>query len=193
MKKFIKTFIKTSALLVSSLLAVTVSTTTLADDFTLSSTDIVAGKFMNKSQEFQGFGCSGENTSPQLSWSGAPDGTKAFAVFAYDPDAPTGSGWWHWQIVNIDKNVNTLVVGAGDAKSKIAPTGSVQIKNDYGFAGFGGACPPEGHGVHRYQFTVYALSKKLSLPEDASGALTGYMVKANSLASSTIEALYKRD
>jgi Raf kinase inhibitor-like YbhB/YbcL family protein len=190
---FMKKLIKTTALIVSTFLAVTASTSVLAEDFTLTSSDIVAGKLMNKAQEFQGFGCSGGNTSPQLSWSGAPKGTEAFAVFAYDPDAPTGSGWWHWQIVNIDKSVNTLMVGAGDVAKNIAPKDSVQIKNDYGFAGFGGACPPEGHGVHRYQFTVYALSTKLTLPEDASGALTGYMVKGNSLASSTIEALYKRD
>jgi Raf kinase inhibitor-like YbhB/YbcL family protein len=188
-----KKVIKKTAQLVATLWIVTVSTATLAADFTLTSTDISAGKFMNKAQEFAGFGCEGGNASPQLSWSGAPEGTEAFAVFAYDPDAPTGSGWWHWQIVNIAKEVNTLVIGAGNVQKKIAPKESVQIKNDYGFAGFGGACPPEGHGVHRYQFTVYALSKKLSLPDDASGALTGYMVKANSLASSTIEALYKRD
>ena len=130
--------------------------------------------------------------SPQLSWSDAPKGTAAFAITAYDPDAPSGSGWWHWQIVNIPANVTSLPADAGDQSKKLAPKGSRQIDNDYGFAGFGGACPPGGHGVHRYQFTVHALSKKLELPENASGALTGYMIHAHSLASSTIEALYKR-
>ncbi|MDR6232424.1 Raf kinase inhibitor-like YbhB/YbcL family protein [Pseudomonas psychrotolerans] len=147
---------------------------------------------MSKAQEFQGFGCSGGNVSPQLSWRGAPAGTQGFAVFAYDPDAPTGSGWWHWQVVNIPKDVTSLAAGAGDPSKNNAPAGSVSIKNDYGAVGFGGACPPEGHGVHRYQFTVYALSKKLELPEGASGALAGYMVRANAIASSTIEALYER-
>ncbi|KAF1023924.1 MAG: hypothetical protein GAK30_00291 [Paracidovorax wautersii] len=148
---------------------------------------------MAKAQEFEGFGCSGGNLSPQLSWSGAPKGTEAFAVFAYDPDAPTGSGWWHWQLINIPKEVTTLPTGAGDPGKNLAPAGSFSNRNDYGAVGFGGACPPAGHGPHRYQFTVYALSKKLELPEGASGALAGYMVKAHALGSSTIEALYKKD
>lgn len=168
------------------------SGTAMADSFSLSSTDISHGEFMKKTQEFQGFGCSGDNLSPQLSWNGAPKGTKAFAVTAYDPDAPTGSGWWHWQIVNIPKNVSTLATGAGDLSKKLTLKGSIQINNDYSIAGFGGACPPEGNGAHRYQFTVHALSKKLELPEGASGALTGYMINAHSLGSATIEALYKR-
>ncbi len=148
---------------------------------------------MDSAQEFQGFGCAGGNLSPQLSWSDAPEGTMAFAVLAYDPDAPTGSGWWHWQIVNIPTDVDTLETGAGDPGKKLTPEDSVQIINDYGVRGFGGACPPQGHGVHRYQFTIHALSKKLELPDNASGALTGYMVNAHSLGSSTIVALYKRD
>jgi len=164
----------------------------VADTFTLKSKDISHGDFMKKTQEFQGFGCSGGNLSPQLSWSGAPKGTEAFAIMAYDPDAPTGSGWWHWQLVNIPKNVTNLASGAGDMSKNQAPKGSRHISNDYGAKGFGGACPPEGDGAHRYQFTVHALSKKLELPEDPSGALTGYMVNAHSLGSSTIEALYKR-
>lgn len=179
--------------LVTLSLSIFLTGSALANTFTLKSTDIKQGEFMSKAQEFQGFGCSGDDLSPQLSWSNAPEGTAAFAILAYDPDAPTGSGWWHWQIVNIPKDVNQLAAGAGDAGHKKAPKGSKQISNDYGIAGFGGACPPKGHGVHRYQFTIHALSKKLTLPENASGALTGYMVKANSLASSTIEALYQRD
>lgn len=171
-------------LILASLLA---SNSALAGSLTLSSTDIANGKFMAKAQEFQGFGCSGGNQSPQLSWSGAPAGTAAFAIMVHDPDAPTGSGWWHWQLVNIPKDVTSLAAGA------VAPAGSQQMNNDYGVKGFGGACPPPKHGVHRYQFTVHALSQKLELPENASGALTGYMVKAHSLASGTIEALYQRD
>ncbi len=189
MKKFMKKSLTSMALCSSLTLA---GTAALAEPLTLSSTDIAHGEFMGKAQEFQGFGCSGGNKSPQLSWSGVPKGTKAFAVMAYDPDAPTGSGWWHWQLVNIPKNTTSLPAGAGTADSKHLPEGSVQISNDFGVKAFGGACPPKGHGVHRYQFTVYALSNKLELPENASGALTGYMVKAHALGTATIEALYKR-
>lgn len=171
-------------LILAALLA---SNSAMADSFTLTSTDIANGKFMAKTQEFQGFGCAGGNQSPQLSWSGAPAGTVAFAILVHDADAPTGSGWWHWQLVNIPKTVTSLAAGAG------APVGSQPMNNDYGVKGFGGACPPQKHGVHHYRFTVHALSKKLELPENASGALTGYMVNANSLGSATIEALYKRD
>ncbi|KQV45903.1 YbhB/YbcL family Raf kinase inhibitor-like protein [Duganella sp. Root336D2] len=171
-------------LILAALLA---SNSALAGSLTLASTDIANGKFMAKAQEFQGFGCSGGNQSPQLSWTGVPAGTAAFAIMVHDPDAPTGSGWWHWQLVNIPKDVVSLPAGAA------APTGSQSMSNDYGAKGFGGACPPQKHGVHRYQFTVYALSQKLELPDNASGALTGYMVKAHSLGSSTIEALYQRD
>lgn len=173
--------------------AALLSASASADTFTLTSTDIAQGKAMPATQEFQGFGCAGGNLSPQLAWRGAPAGTEAYAVLAYDPDAPTGSGWWHWQMVNIAKDVSSLPAGAGDVAGKGAPDGSLQVRNDYGVAGFGGACPPQGHGVHRYQFTVFALSKKLELPKDASGALTGYMVRAHALASSTIEALYQRN
>lgn len=179
--------------LVLGMLFTLVSGSVLAESLTLTSQDIKQGQFMQAAQEFQGFGCTGGNLSPQLSWSNVPEGTEAFALLAYDPDAPTGSGWWHWQIVNIPKQVTSLEAGAGDITKKLAPKGSMQISNDYGVQGFGGACPPKGHGVHRYQFTLHALSQKLELPQDASGALTGYMVKAHSLGSSTIEALYKRD
>jgi Raf kinase inhibitor-like YbhB/YbcL family protein len=175
-----------------SLLFITASIS-FAGSLTLKSTEVSQGKMMNKAQEFTGFGCSGSNLSPELSWSGEPEGTEAFALFVYDPDAPTGSGWWHWQLVNIPKTVKSLVAGAGNENGKMIPSGSFQSINDYGSKSFGGACPPEGHGVHRYQFTLYALSKKLELSENASAALVGYMVKANSLASVTLEALYKRD
>ena len=183
---------KHSAIKLLLLLSLLLSFTASAKSFKLTSTDIEKGKYMDKAQEFKGFGCTGENKSPQLAWSNPPEGTKAFAILAYDPDAPTGSGWWHWQIVNIPKNISFLPTNAGNLSKNLTPKGSVKIENDYGNKGFGGACPPKGHGVHRYQFTVYALSKELKLPEGASGALTGYMVKANSLASDTIEALYER-
>lgn len=176
------------------ILSLSLSTPLFAGSLTLSSNDIAQGEFMAKSQEYNGFGCSGGDLSPHLKWSNAPQGTKSFAITAYDPDAPTGSGWWHWQVVNIPKNVTEIATGAGSTKNDIAPKGSMQIKNDYGSRGFGGACPPSGHGVHHYRFTIHALSvETLELPEDASGALAGYMINANTIETSTIESLYTRD
>ena len=176
------------------LLTFGISTLAHSSSLTLSSNDIGQGEFMSKAHEFNGFGCSGDDLSPHLKWSNAPEGTKSFAITAYDPDAPTGSGWWHWQIVNIDNKVSELKTGAGSSKKASAPQGITQISNDYGIKGFGGACPPPGHGVHHYRFTIHALSvAKLELPENASGALTGYMINANTIESATIEALYKRD
>ncbi|WP_444929270.1 YbhB/YbcL family Raf kinase inhibitor-like protein [Microbulbifer sp. SSSA002] len=161
---------------------------------TLSSPDIVHGEHLSKTQEFSGggFDCGGENLSPELSWSDAPEGTKYFAISVYDPDAPTGSGWWHWQVVNIPAEVSMLPAGAGSLGSKVIPTGSKTIENDYGQRSFGGACPPKGNGPHRYQFTVYALPKKLDLPENPSSALVGFQLNAFSLGSATIEAVYQR-
>jgi Raf kinase inhibitor-like YbhB/YbcL family protein len=177
-----------------TVLSLSISASAYAGTLTLSSHDIAQGEFMAKAQEFKGFGCSGGDVSPHLKWTNAPQGTKSFAITAYDPDAPTGSGWWHWQVVNIPKNVTEIATGAGSANTDLAVQGSQQINNDYGNRAFGGACPPPGHGVHHYRFTVHALSvEKLELPDDASGALAGYMINANSIESSTIEALYKRD
>ncbi|MDN4503241.1 YbhB/YbcL family Raf kinase inhibitor-like protein [Alteromonadaceae bacterium BrNp21-10] len=185
MRKFVKTLTTLSLLL---------SLPAFAATFTLASNDIAQGEMMDKEQEFNGFGCAGGDISPHLKWANAPTGTKSFAITVYDPDAPTGSGWWHWQVVNIPANVMELAADAGSSKASSMPTGSVQIANDYGSKSFGGVCPPNGHGVHHYRFTIHALSvEKLELPDDASGALAGYMINANTLASSTIEALYKRD
>ncbi|WP_448249391.1 YbhB/YbcL family Raf kinase inhibitor-like protein [Thalassotalea agariperforans] len=177
-----------------TLLSLSLSAAAFAGDFTLSSNDIADGKFMAKTQEFNGFGCTGDDVSPHLMWTNAPAGTKSFAITVYDPDAPTGSGWWHWQIVNIPANITEVAANTGSTKKTLAPSGSMQIKNDYGSRGFGGACPPVGHGIHHYRFTVHALSvEKLELPEDASGALAGYMINANTMATATIEALYQRN
>lgn len=163
-------------------------------EMTISSNDIQPGQLMNKQHEFKGFGCDGGNLSPQLSWSNAPQGTRSFAISAFDPDAPTGSGWWHWQVINIPAGVHAVAQNAGSLTASLLPKSAVQIKTDYGQAGFGGACPPAGHGTHRYQFTVHALSvEQLDLPADASNALVGYMINANRIGSATLEALYRRD
>jgi len=161
-----------------------------ASDFTLSSTDIAEGQQLSSAHVFQGFGCEGGNVSPQLSWSGAPAGTKSFVVAAYDPDAPTGSGWWHWKAFNIPASITSLPRGAG--KGKGLPDGAVETTNVYGVVGFGGACPPPGE-VHRYIFTVYALGvERLEVPAASSNALVGFMTRANALASASITAVYNR-
>lgn len=173
--------------------AVFMTAPVLADVFSLSSKDIQHDKMMGKTQEFNGFGCTGKDVSPHLKWENAPEGTKSFAITAYDPDAPTGSGWWHWQVVNIPASVTELAANDGSTKENLLPAGSQHIANDYGSKGFGGACPPVGHGVHHYHFKVHALKvAQLDLPENASGALAGYMINANTIESAAIVSLYQR-
>jgi Raf kinase inhibitor-like YbhB/YbcL family protein len=164
-----------------------------AHSFELTSTDIQAGKPMAKSQEYQGFGCDGANISPQLAWRNAPEGTKSFAVTAYDPDAPTGSGWWHWIVFNIPVEVNELPTGAGSPLSTPSLGGMIQHRTDYGSTGFGGACPPKGDKPHRYQFKVFALDvAQLEIAPDSSAALVGYMLNSHKLDVAELEALYQR-
>ena len=142
-------------------------------------------------QVFNGFGCSGKNVSPPLQWSGAPVGTKSFALTVYDPDAPTGSGWWHWIVYNVPASVTELPLGAGDGGR--LPAGAVQARTDFGTAGYGGPCPPPGDRPHHYVFTVYALkTEKLDVPANASAALVAFSINANKLASASITASYGR-
>ena len=172
--------------------ALTLSAMAQAEDFKLSSTDIAEGKTMTTQQVFNGFGCDGKNISPQLVWRGVPAGTKSFAVTVYDPDAPTGSGWWHWTVVNIPPATVMLPAGAGNNANKL-PSGAVQGRTDFGNSGFGGACPPVGDKPHRYQFTVWALKvDQLPIDEAASGALVGFMLNVNLIAKAQITAIYGR-
>lgn len=169
------------------------STLTYASGFKLSSPEIKANSMMPKSFEFNGFGCSGENKSPVLNWSGAPKDTKSFAVTVYDPDAPTGSGWWHWVVINIPADVTGLAGNAGTLNSTTLPKGAVQGRTDYGVAAWGGTCPPQGDKPHHYIFTVYALkTDKIEVPADATAALTGYMIHANMLGKASFTARYGR-
>lgn len=159
--------------------------------FTLSSKDL--GGELTKAQEFGGFGCSGENQSPQLSWKNAPEGTKSFAVTMYDPDAPTGSGFWHWVVFDIPANNNELVANAGNASLNLIPNGAVQSVTDYGIKGFGGPCPPVGHGLHQYIITVHALkTDKLGLTDTTNPAVVGFYLWNQTLAKASIVAYYKR-
>ena len=164
-----------------------------AAGFSLTSPTIKPGSMLTDTQVFNGFGCEGKNVSPALKWSGAPAGTKSFAVTVYDPDAPTGSGWWHWVVFNIPAGANELPAGAGSADGKGLPAGAVQGRTDFGAPGFGGACPPKGDKPHRYIFTVHALkTEKLDVPADATAALVGFMINANRLGKASFEAKYGR-
>ena len=129
------------------------------------------------------------DTSPHLKWSGAPEGTKSFALTCYDPDAPTGSGFWHWTVANIPADVTELAEGASP---NAMPAGSVEGRTDYGPPGFGGAAPPPGHGPHRYIFTVFAVDvEKLDVTPDNSGAVFGFNLHFHTLAKATITATYE--
>ncbi|RZJ41194.1 MAG: YbhB/YbcL family Raf kinase inhibitor-like protein [Brevundimonas sp.] len=152
--------------------------------FTLTSNDITDGGVLPDAQ-VQAKG----NTSPHLSWSGAPDGTKSYAITVYDPDAPTGSGFWHWTVANIPAAISELKT---DASSGDLPAGAVEGRTDYGAPGFGGAAPPPGHGPHRYIFTVFAVdTEKLDVTPDSSGAVFGFNLHFHTLAKATITATYE--
>ena len=164
-----------------------------AAGFTLNSSDIEPNSMIDKKFEANTFGCSGENKSPALKWSGAPKDTKSFVVTVYDPDAPTGSGFWHWFVYNIPANVTELPANAGAQGGANLPKGAVINRIDYGFAGWGGVCPPEGDKPHRYIFTVYALkTDKLNLPPDATAAVAGFMTNASKIAQASFTAEYGR-
>jgi Raf kinase inhibitor-like YbhB/YbcL family protein len=168
------------------------STTLHAQDLSLSSKSFKDGERLSKQQEYAGFGCTGADLSPELSWQGAPKDTKSFAVTVYDPDAPTGSGWWHWTIFNIPVNVTALKEGIS-SQAKELPQGAVQGRTDYGSSRFGGACPPQGDKPHHYIFTVFALDvAKIDLDKDASGALVGYFLNKHALRKASLIATYSR-
>jgi Raf kinase inhibitor-like YbhB/YbcL family protein len=166
-----------------------------AGGFTLSSPTIKPNSTLTLDQVYNGFGCSGKNISPALKWSGAPKDTKSFAVTVYDPDAPTGSGWWHWVVYNIPATTTELAQGAGDASGATLPKGAAQGRTDFpgpATASFGGACPPPGK-PHRYIFTVFALkTDKIEVPADATAALIGFNLNGNALGKASFTAKYGR-
>jgi Raf kinase inhibitor-like YbhB/YbcL family protein len=180
--------------LAAALTALALAATAQAGEFQLHSADIrprgeIANKFV-----YKGFGCSGENVSPELSWSGAPAGTRSFALLVHDPDAPTGgAGWWHWLAYDIPASVQEIAQGAGTADGARMPKGTVQARTDFGSAGWRGPCPPPGHGKHHYRFTLYALKvDMLEVPEGASAALIGFSAHANALGEASLTGLYGR-
>jgi Raf kinase inhibitor-like YbhB/YbcL family protein len=154
--------------------------------FTLTSNDIRDGGVLPDAQvKAKG------DLSPHLAWSGAPEGTRSYAVTCYDPDAPTGSGFWHWTVANIPSDVTGLAAGAGSPGGDL-PKGAVQGRTDYGQPGFGGAAPPPGHGPHRYIFTVFAVdTERLDVTADDSGAVFGFNLHFHTLAKASITATYE--
>jgi hypothetical protein len=162
-------------------------------DFVLSSTNVKSGSPMAAAQVFNGFGCTGQNISPALAWSGEPAGTQSFAITMFDPDAPTGSGWWHWIVFNIPPSTHALPAAAGSAGGTGLPEGAVQGRTDFGFSHYGGPCPPLGDHAHHYEITVYALKvAKLPLDSNASGAAVGFDLGRNTLASAKIVGRFGR-
>ena len=162
--------------------------------FKLTSPDIKPGGTIAQEQVFNSFGCSGQNVSPALRWSGAPHGTKSFALLVHDPDAPTGgAGWWHWLVYDIPAAATELAKGAGKADGSALPSGAASGISDYGAPGYGGPCPPEGDKPHRYIFTVYALGvDKLDVAKDAQASLIGFMVNANAIGKASFTGMYGR-
>lgn len=159
----------------------------------LSSPSIPAGGTFSVKQTYHGFGCIGGNRSPALNWRDVPQGTRSFALTLYDPDAPTGSGWWHWVVVDIPASARDVPAGAGSPGAGKLPAGAVQIRNDFGAAAYGGPCPPRGDRPHHYTFTIYALkTAHLKLPPGASPAMAGFLIHANAIASAQLVVRYGR-
>lgn len=168
----------------------------LADnEFTLTSPQIKPQQTLTQAQVYDGFGCTGDNISPALEWSGVPPETKSFVLTVFDPDAPTGlGGFVHWVIFNIPAEVTSLPENAGDPELQLAPAGSLQTVNDYGEVGFGGACPPLGDAPHRYQFTLYALSvDQLDLDASVRPAVVGFQANSYAIAKASLETNYGRN
>ena len=159
----------------------------------LISNDLRDGDKLPHRHVFNGMGYDGDNISPHLAWDDVPAGTKSFVVTCYDPDAPTGSGWWHWVVYDIPASATGLVMGAGAAGGAALPAGAKLGRTDFGTAEYGGAAPPPGHGPHRYIFTLYALNTgKLDVPPDASAAMVGFYIHFAKLAQAQLTATYER-
>jgi len=161
-----------------------------AADFTVTSEAFASGR-VQPAQFSDIMGCTGQNLSPDIRWSNAPEGTKSFVVTIYDKDAPTGSGWWHWVVVDLPADATSLPAGAGSGKARM-PDGARMTPTDMGTPGFLGACPPEGP-EHDYTITVKALGiDKLPVPDNATPAMVGFVSNMNALATATISATGKR-
>ncbi len=159
--------------------------------FEVHSDDVAHEQMMSDNQVFDGFGMTGANISPSLSWSGFPAETKSFAVTAFDPDAPTGSGFWHWVVLNIPASVTELETNAAGTDGSGLPKGAFHVRNDYGVKDFGGAAPPAGDPPHRYVFTVYALDvESLDVDDEITPAVAGFNLRFHTIARATLVPVY---
>jgi len=162
-------------------------------DFMPDSTDVAEGQQMSDAQVFDGFGMTGQNISPQLSWRGFPAATKSFAVTCFDPDAPTGSGFWHLVLLDVPASVTELATGAVSGDLPGLPAGAFCVRNDYGVKAFGGAAPPAGE-THRYVFAVHALDvdslASQGVDSDVSPAVAGFNLRFHTIARATLIPTY---
>ena len=161
--------------------------------FSLTSADIKDGEQMPMAQVSGIFDAGGQDVSPELTWSGFPEGTRSFAVTVYDPDAPTASGFWHWAVVDVPGNVSSLPAGAGDDSGTGLPGGAIQLRNDAGLARYVGAGPPPGHGVHHYHVVVHAVDvESLGIGRDSTPAFLGFNLFFHTLGRARIVGTYER-
>ena len=159
--------------------------------FTVTSEDVADGEMLSDKHVYNSFGMSGENVSPHLSWSGFPAETKSFAVTCYDPDAPTGSGFWHWIVLDIPASVTELETNAAGTDGSGLPEGAFHVRNDYGVKDFGGAAPPKGDPPHRYVFAVHALDvDTLGLNDEISPAVAGFNLRFHTIARAVLVPVY---
>jgi Raf kinase inhibitor-like YbhB/YbcL family protein len=160
----------------------------------VTSAEISDGAVGKKEQEANIFGCKGDNISPSLKWTGAPSDAKSFAITLFDPDAPTGSGFWHWVVFNIPVSTTSIPKDAGNVKKDLMPKGAIQIRNDYGFDGYGGMCPPQGDKPHHYTLTVYGVDvDKLPGPDaKSSAAVIGFNLHFHGKSKAELHWTYSR-
>ncbi len=159
----------------------------------VTSPDVKPGAKIPDEHAYNAMGCKGQNISPAIEWKGAPAKTKSYALTMYDPDAPTGSGFWHWIVYNIPANVTKLDAGAGDPGKNLLPQGAVQGNTDVGKPGYVGPCPPQGDKPHHYQITVIALDvDTLGVPSGATAAIVGFTMHFHTLAKAKLTAIYSR-
>jgi Raf kinase inhibitor-like YbhB/YbcL family protein len=181
-------------MMMSILFAIVAAGAMAATPLTLSSTDFHAGGTIGLTNVFNGMECTGKNVSPSLHWTGAPPGTKSFALTAWDPDAPVKGGWWHWVLFDIPASTNSLAAGAGSTNRAAAPAASVEGATSFGKPGYGGPCPPVGSGAHHYIFTLYALDE--ARVAGATGITTGpaltKLISKHVLARTTLTGRFGR-
>ena len=182
-----------SAAFATGLLLAGVACAGAAQALTLTSPDIKPGARIADEQVANIMGCPGKNVSPALSWSGAPKGTKSFALSVYDPNAPTGSGFWHWVVIDIPPDATSLPKNAGDPKANLLPAGAVMSRTDIGSPGYTGPCPPKGDKPHHYHFQLFAVDvDKLDADENATPAYVGFNLHFHTLAKAEMIGVWSR-